>query len=120
MRQRAAMARTLAVDPLVLLMDEPFSALDAQTKMILQQDLAQMVAREGKTVLFITHDLAEAAALSDRILVMSERPGTIVHEIVVDMPDRHNPMQRRKLPRLSQLVNELMTLLKLDVQSEVH
>ncbi len=120
MRQRAAMARTLAVDPLVLLMDEPFSALDAQTKMILQQDLAQTVARERKTVLFITHDLTEAAALSDRILVMSERPGTIVHEIVVDLPDRHNPMQRRKLPRLSQLVNELMTLLKLDVQSEVH
>jgi NitT/TauT family transport system ATP-binding protein len=51
---------------------------------------------------------------------MSERPGTIVQEIVVDMPDRHNPMQRRKLPRLSQLVNELMTLLKLDAQSEVH
>src|SRR3990167_2828803 len=75
MRQRAAMARTLAVDPIVLLMDEPFSALDAQTKMILQQDLARTVAEHRKTVLFITHDLAEAVALSDRILVMSERPG---------------------------------------------
>jgi ABC-type histidine transport system ATPase subunit len=63
MRQRAALARTLAVDPLVLLMDEPFSALDAQTKMILQQDLAQTVQKEGKTVVFITHDLAEAVAL---------------------------------------------------------
>ena len=114
------MARTLAVDPLVLLMDEPFSALDAQTKMILQQDLAQTVAREGKTVVFITHDLSEAAALSDRILVMSERPGTFIEEIVVDMPDRDNPMQRRKHPRLADLVSQLMALLKLDAQSEVH
>ena len=73
MRQRVALARTLAVDPDVLLMDEPFSALDAQTKMILQQDLAQTVAERHKTVLFITHDLAEAVVLSDRILVMSER-----------------------------------------------
>lgn len=120
MRQRAAMARTLAVDPLVLLMDEPFSALDAQTKMILQQDLAQTVAREGKTVVFITHDLSEAAALSDRILVMSERPGTIVEEISVDMPERNNPMQRRKHARLTELVSYLMTLLKLDAQAEVH
>jgi NitT/TauT family transport system ATP-binding protein len=120
MRQRAAMARTLAVDPLVLLMDEPFSALDAQTKMILQQDLAQTVSREGKTVVFITHDLSEAAALSDRILVMSERPGTFIEEIAVDMPDRDNPMQRRKHPRLADLVSHLMSLLKLDAHSQVH
>ena len=120
MRQRAALARTLAVDPLVLLMDEPFSALDAQTKMILQQDLARTVAQEGKTVLFITHDLAEAVALSDRILVMSERPGTIIEEIPVDIPDRANPMQRRKHPALGEYVSRLMELLKLDAQAEVH
>jgi NitT/TauT family transport system ATP-binding protein len=120
MRQRAALARTLAVDPLVLLMDEPFSALDAQTKMILQQDLASTVAREGKTVLFITHDLAEAVALSDRILVMSERPGTIVEEIRVDLPDRQNPLQRRKLHEVSDYVSRLMDLLKLDAQTDVH
>lgn len=120
MRQRAAMARTLAVDPLVLLMDEPFSALDAQTKMILQQDLAQTVQREGKTVVFITHDLAEAVALSDRILVMSERPGTLIEEILVDLPDRANPMQRRKHPQLAEYVSRLMALLKLDSQADVH
>jgi NitT/TauT family transport system ATP-binding protein len=120
MRQRAALARTLAVDPLVLLMDEPFSALDAQTKMILQQDLAQTVAAHNKTVLFITHDLAEAVALSDRILVMSERPGTIIEEITVDIPDRANPMQRRKHPDVSGYVSRLMELLKLDAQTEVH
>jgi len=120
MRQRAALARTLAVDPLVLLMDEPFSALDAQTKMILQQDLAQTVAQEGKTVLFITHDLAEAVALSDRILVMSERPGTIVEQITVNLPERHNPMKRRKHDDLGRLVARLMDLLKLDANTEVH
>ena len=120
MRQRAAMARTLAVDPLVLLMDEPFSALDAQTKMNLQQDLAQTVKQHRKTVLFITHDLAEAVALSDRILVMSERPGTIVEEIVVDIPDRDNPMQRRKHVQVGDYVARLMELLKLDAQADVH
>jgi NitT/TauT family transport system ATP-binding protein len=120
MRQRAALARTLAVDPLVLLMDEPFSALDAQTKMILQQDLARTVAKEGKTVLFITHDLTEAVALSDRILVMSERPGTIIEEITVAIANRDNPMQRRKHPAVSDYVSRLMELLKLDAQTEVH
>ena len=120
MRQRAALARTLAVDPLVLLMDEPFSALDAQTKMVLQQDLAQTVYAHGKTVVFITHDLAEGVALSDRILVMSERPGTIVEEIVVDIPGRENPMQRRKHARVGEYVAHLMDLLKLDAQADVH
>ncbi len=120
MRQRAALARTLAVDPLVLLMDEPFSALDAQTKMILQQDLAQTVAKEGKTVLFITHDLAEAVALSDRILVMSERPGTIIEQITVDIAGRDNPMKRRKHDKVGPLIGQLMDLLKLDATTEVH
>jgi len=120
MRQRAAMARTLAVDPLVLLLDEPFSALDAQTKMILQQDLAQTVKAHGKTVVFITHDLAEGVALSDRILVMSERPGTIIEEIVVDIPDRENPLQRRKHHSVGDYVARLMDLLKLDAHADVH
>src|SRR3989440_1475964 len=94
MRQRAALARTLAVEPTVLLMDEPFSALDAQIKMVLQQDLAQTLAEEKKTALFITPDLAEAVALSDRILVMSARPGTIIEEMSVELPGRLNPMGR--------------------------
>lgn len=120
MRQRAALARTLAVDPLVLLMDEPFSALDAQTKMILQQDLANTVAEHKKTVLFITHDLVEAVALSDRILVMSERPGTIIEEISVDLPERSNPMARRKRVEVGPYVARLMDLLKIDASTEVH
>lgn len=111
MRQRAALARTLAIDPLVLLLDEPFSAVDAQTKMILQQDLAQMMAEHGKTALFITHDLLEAVVLSDRILVMSERPGSIVAEIPVDLPHRADPLRRRTLPEVAAYTAQLMQLL---------
>jgi NitT/TauT family transport system ATP-binding protein len=111
MRQRAALARTLAIDPLVLLLDEPFSAVDAQTKMILQQDLAQMMGEEKKTALFITHDLLEAVVLSDRILVMSERPGTIVKEIIVDLPFRDDPLSRRTLPEVAAYTAQLMQLL---------
>ena len=120
MKQRVGIARALSIQPKMLLMDEPFSALDAQTKMILQQDLAQTVAQQGKTVLFITHDLAEAVALSDRILVMSERPGTIVEQITVDLPERNNPMKRRKQDELGRLVARLMDLLKLDANTNVH
>ncbi|GAB3626243.1 ABC transporter ATP-binding protein [Pandoraea terrae] len=112
MRQRAALARTLAIEPDVLLMDEPFSALDAQTKMVLQQDLAQMLAAEGKTALMITHDLAEAIALSDRVFVMSERPGTIIEEIRIDLPYRDNPIERRKQHGMNDYVAHLMDLLK--------
>ena len=119
MRQRAALARTLATDPHVLLLDEPFSALDAQTKMILQQDLAQTLSEAGKTALFITHDLVEAVALSDRVLVMSQRPGKIIEEIVVDIPGRDNPMERRKDPKIGEYVAQLMSLLHVgDVELE--
>ena len=112
MRQRAALARTLATDPEVLLLDEPFSALDAQTKMVLQQDLAQTLHAAGKTALFITHDLAEAVAMSDRLLVMSARPGTIIEEISVPLPHRENPLKRRTLPETGPLIGRLMDLLK--------
>ncbi|MBM3571022.1 MAG: ABC transporter ATP-binding protein [Alphaproteobacteria bacterium] len=111
MRQRAALARTLAVNPAVLLMDEPFSALDAQTKMVLQQDLARTLADERKTALLITHDLIESIALSDRILVMSARPGTIIEEIRVDLPDRDNPIARRRQQKVGDYVARLMELL---------
>ena len=108
MRQRVALARTLAVDPHVLLLDEPFSAVDAQTRMVLQRDLAQTLKQAGKTALLITHDLAEAVTLSDRVLVMSRRPGTIVEEIVIDMPERDNPLARRHNPKANDYVARLM------------
>jgi NitT/TauT family transport system ATP-binding protein len=117
MRQRAALARTLAVDPSVLLLDEPFSALDAQTKMILQQDLARTLSEQAKTAIFITHDLVESISLSDRILVMSERPGKIIKEIKVDLPDRHDPMARRQDRKVGDYVAELMGLLHVSEQA---
>jgi NitT/TauT family transport system ATP-binding protein len=111
MRQRAALARTLAVDPSVLLLDEPFSALDAQTKMVLQRDLAKTLSEEGKTALLITHDLVEAVALSDRVLVMSQRPGRLIEEILIELPERNDPLVRRQTPELASYVARLMSLL---------
>ncbi len=108
MRQRVALARTLAVDPHVLLLDEPFSAVDAQTRMILQHDLAQTLKQANKTALLITHDLAEAVTLSDRVLVMSRRPGTIIDEIAIDLPQRDDPMTRRRDARFGDYVAQLM------------
>jgi NitT/TauT family transport system ATP-binding protein len=114
MRQRVALARTLAVDPHVLLLDEPFSAVDAQTRMVLQRDLAQTLKQARKTALLITHDLAEAVTLSDRVLVMSRRPGTIIDEIVIDMPQRDNPVARRHDPKVNDYVARLMDRLDID------
>jgi NitT/TauT family transport system ATP-binding protein len=108
MRQRVALARTLAVDPSVLLLDEPFSAVDAQTRIVLQQDLARTLARARKTALLITHDLLEAVILSDRILVMSARPGQIVDEIAIEMADRADPLTRRRDGRVGAYVSRLM------------
>jgi NitT/TauT family transport system ATP-binding protein len=77
MRQRANIIRTLAYDPDVILMDEPFGPLDAQTRLILQNQLLELWQEERKTIVFITHDLGEAVALADRVMVMSARPGRI-------------------------------------------
>jgi len=114
MRQRVALARTLAVDPTVLLLDEPFSAVDAQTRMLLQRELAQTLRRESKTALLITHDLLEAVTLSDRVLVMSKRPGTIIDEITIELPQRDNPIARRHEPRVNDYVDVLMQRLGID------
>jgi NitT/TauT family transport system ATP-binding protein len=108
MRQRVALARTLAVDPSVLLLDEPFSAVDAQTRITLQQELAQTLKRARKTALLITHDLLEAVILSDRVLVMSARPGRIVDEIKIEMPEREHPLARRRDGRVADYISRLM------------
>jgi NitT/TauT family transport system ATP-binding protein len=102
------LARTLAIDPSVLLLDEPFSAVDAQTRMVLQRELAQTLKREGKTALLITHDLLEAVTLSDRVLVMSRRPGRIIEEIRIDVPRRDDPIARRQEPKVNDYVGRLM------------
>lgn len=114
MRQRAALARTLAIDPEIILLDEPFSALDAQTKLLLQNSFAGTIADSGKTTLLITHDLVEAVLMSDRILVLSERPGTIVAEIEVGLPKRNRPIERRVMPEVSDYAAQLFKHLKLE------
>jgi NitT/TauT family transport system ATP-binding protein len=113
MRQRAALARTLAIEPAIVLLDEPFSSLDAQTKLILQKSFAQTIASSAITTLLITHDLMEAVIMSDRILVMSERPGRIIEEIAVDLPDRDNPMARISAARSREYVDHLLASLHL-------
>lgn len=94
MRQRVGLARALAVEPSVLLMDEPFGALDAQTRESMQNALSDIWERTQKTILFITHDIREAIFLSNRVVVLGGRPATITNEIVVDLPrprNRHDP-----------------------------
>ncbi|MGX1098132.1 ABC transporter ATP-binding protein [Amorphus sp. MBR-141] len=90
MRQRVGLARALAVEPSVLLMDEPFGALDAQTRESMQNALSDIWERTRKTVLFITHDIREAIFLSNRIIVLGGRPATITNEIVVDLQRPRN------------------------------
>ncbi|GAB1381569.1 ABC transporter ATP-binding protein [Pararhodobacter sp.] len=114
MRQRAALARTLAIDPDIILLDEPFSALDAQTKLLIQDSFAETIKEAGITTLLITHDLAESVIMSDRVLVLSERPGTVQREIEIGLPNREHPLARRQMKEIHDYANEIFTLLKLD------
>jgi NitT/TauT family transport system ATP-binding protein len=91
MRQRAALARALSLETGILLMDEPFGALDEQTRMILGEDLSVLLSRTGKTIVFVTHSLGEATFLADRVAVFSARPGTIKDLIAVDEPHPRKP-----------------------------
>ncbi|MFB5084898.1 ABC transporter ATP-binding protein, partial [Symbiobacterium thermophilum] len=100
MRQRAALVRTLAIDPDILLLDEPFSALDFQTKLTLIDEVWSLLRSEQKTVLLVTHDISEAISMSDRVIVLSRRPGRVksVHEIRFAGPERPIPFQARSAP----------------------
>lgn len=90
MKQRVTIARVLANDPAVMLFDEPFAALDAMTRQVLQEELVRIYEQSGKTIVFITHSIDEALMLSSRILIMSARPGKIAQDIVNDLPHPRN------------------------------
>src|SRR5438552_13560348 len=91
MRQRAALARALSLETGILLMDEPFGALDEQTRMVLGEDLSMLLSRTEKTIVFVTHSLGEAVFLADRVAVFSARPGTIKEVISIDEPHPRKP-----------------------------
>ena len=90
MKQRVAIARTLANSPEILLMDEPFGALDAQTRMVMQEQLAKISEETSNTILFITHDIDEAILLGDRVIVMTRRPGTVKAELTIALDCERN------------------------------
>ena len=112
MRQRVALARTFCLDSQILLMDEPFGALDAQTKLQLEDVLLRLWADMRRTVIFITHDLAEAVVLSDRVLVMSARPGRVVADIRIPLPRPRSVSDLQRDPAYHALYAEVWSKLE--------
>jgi NitT/TauT family transport system ATP-binding protein len=115
MRKRVALARTWIYDPETLLMDEPFGALDAQTRIVLQSELLQLWSKRRKTVLFITHDLGEAISLATRVIVMTRRPGRIKLDRAIDFGSERDVFQIRFSPEFARLHEELWTSLREEV-----
>lgn len=112
MRQRAALIRTLALEPDLLLLDEPFSALDYQTRLSVCDDISSIIRSRKKTAILITHDLSEAVSAADRILILTNRPGTIKGELVIQFPNHEvSPLKRRNYPEFSSYFNELWKIL---------
>ena len=105
MQQRVGLARALATDPEVLLMDEPFASVDAQTREVLQEELLQLHERERKTMIFITHSIDEAIILGDRVAVMASRPGRVKEVLTVGLPRPRDPAKVRADSRYTELRN---------------
>jgi NitT/TauT family transport system ATP-binding protein len=112
MQQRAGLARALAVNPMILLMDEPFGSVDAQTRQLLQEELLQLWQREQKTVIFVTHSMDEAVYLSDRVVVMTPRPGRVAEILDVPLPRPRVADHVRRDSRFVDLTNYIWDSLK--------
>ena len=107
MRQRAALIRTLALEPEILLLDEPFSALDYQTRLTVCDDIYSIIKKEHKTAVLVTHDLSEAISGGDTVYVLSRRPGRIARSVSVDFPADLTPLMRRNAPEFKDYFNIL-------------
>jgi NitT/TauT family transport system ATP-binding protein len=116
MRQRANLARALTIDPDVLLMDEPFASLDAQTREIMQSELLRIWRSNRKTVLFVTHQIDEAVYLADRVVVMTSRPGQVKAVLEVDIP-RPRDLSVKRTPRFLELVDEIWKMIDEEVKA---
>jgi NitT/TauT family transport system ATP-binding protein len=116
MRQRVSIARAFANDPEILLMDEPFSALDAQNKLLLQEELLRIWEEHKKTVVFITHSVDEAVFLGDRIMVMTAQPGKVKAFVQVPLARPRNIMELQKTPEYGELITHIWSSLREEVQ----
>ena len=108
MRQRAALIRTLVMEPALVLLDEPFSALDYQTRLLVSDDIGKIIRREGKTALLVTHDISEAISMADRVLVLTKRPARIQAEIPLSFQmEQRSPMACRSAPEFKNYFNQI-------------
>lgn len=105
MRQRVALIRTLAVEPDILLLDEPFSALDYQTRLAVSDDVYKIIKKEKKTAIIVTHDIEEAISMADRVIVLSERPAVIKNIYSIDLPNKSTPIENRKIKEFDEYYN---------------
>jgi ABC-type nitrate/sulfonate/bicarbonate transport system ATPase subunit len=115
MRQRVGLARALVTDPSVLLLDEPFGALDAQTRLVMQGQLIDLVESTGRTIVLVTHSIEEAILLSDRVLVMTSRPGRIAADIAIDI-ERPRSIETQDDPRFAHYFRTIYEMLKNEVE----
>ena len=112
MRQRAALIRTLALRPELLLLDEPFSALDYQTRLSVADDIYEIIKKEHKTAILVTHDLSEAVSMADRVIILSKRPATVLEEVPITFDlARRTPLKARNASGFKEYFNKIWEVL---------